>query len=176
MVTLWFMAQQKRSKSEYICPMAAHKHGYTRLTHGGSSYAVASSLDRHSNRWLNLCFQLLNETNEFLFFFFFCAPLWLRGLCAFKKCCRLLWLTGFSQLALNGMKWCRKWARWKGLGGETVSAYHLPVALECSHGNRKWEASVQDGDQLVNGCIPQRQGVPGEEGRVSVFTLKEGTI
>lgn len=98
-------------------------------------------------------------------FFFFCAPLWLRGLCCrSKNVAVLLWLTGFSQLALNGMKWCRKWARWKGLGGETVSAYHLPVALECSHGNRKWEASVQDGDQLVNGCIPQRQGVPGGGG------------
>lgn len=48
--------------------------------------------------------------------------------------------------------------------------------LECSHGNRKREASFQDGDQLVNGRIPQRQGVLGEEGRASVFTLKEGTI
>lgn len=55
-----------------VCPIAAHKHACTRLTHGGSRYAVASSLDRHSNRWLNLC---LNETNEFSFIFFFCAPL-----------------------------------------------------------------------------------------------------
>lgn len=28
------------------------------------------------------------------------------------------------QLILNGMKWCRKWARWRGLKPEAAGAYH----------------------------------------------------
>lgn len=37
---------------------------------------------------------------------------------------------------------------------------HPSEAAGCCHGNRKWAASLQDGHQLVNGCIPQCRGVP----------------
>lgn len=95
---------------------SAHKRACTRLSLASHVLAVGLNLksnqggfglNRYSTCWAKTADHLSGSL------------VWLRKNVTFVAANRLLWLI------YNGMKWCRKWARWGGVKPENACAYRL---------------------------------------------------